>query len=159
MTDTRDIVESAAINLAHALFARLVDIENFAVTTAAELRSEILASATLHVRNLHQRTGDDANLGSARVVCRALYGSTQPPAEFWRTKLGGDVSWAIGYPQPTASPSTVADILGCSRSYVSRLIREGTLTVDEFGFGQVWSDTIRAYARRTAAHNRGGHRD
>jgi hypothetical protein len=157
VTDTRDIVESAAIDLAHQLFARLVDIENFAITTAAELRSEILASATMHVRNLHQRTGDDANLGSARVVCRALYGNTPPPAAFWRTKLGGDVAWAIGFPQATANPSTVADILGCSRSYVSRLLREGTLTADEQG--QVWSDTIRAYARRTAAHNRGGHRE
>jgi hypothetical protein len=158
VTDTRDIVESAAINLAHALFARLVDIENFAVTTASELRSEILASATLHVRNLHQRTGDDANLGSARVVCRALYGSGEPPATWWRTKLGGDVAWAIGYPTPTASPSATADVLGCSRSYVSRLIREGALITDPDN-GRIWSDTIRLYARRPAAANRGGSRD
>jgi hypothetical protein len=154
VTDTRDIVESAAIDLAHQLFARLVDIENFAVTTAAELRSEILASATLHVRNLHSRTGDDANLGSARVVCRALYGPGEPPAAWWRTKLGQDVAWAIGYPTPTASPSATADVLGCSRSYVSRLIREGALITDDGG--RIWSDTIRMYARRPAAANRGG---
>lgn len=155
MTDTRDVLETEAINLAHALFARLADIENFAVTTAGELRSEILASATLHVRNVHGRTGDDANLGSARVVCRAMFGPGEPPADWWRTKLGQDVAWAIGYPTPTASPSATADVLGCSRSYVSRLIREGALVTDPDS-GRIWSDTIRLYARRPAAANRGG---
>lgn len=154
MTDTRDTIESAAIDLAHALFRRITDIENFAVTTASELRSEILSSATLHVRNLHGRTSDDASAGSARVVCRSLFGDNPPPATWWRTKLGQDVAWAIGYPWPTATIAEAVAVLGCSRSYVLRLVREGKIETE--ANGNVYAASLRNYARRTAAANRGG---
>lgn len=160
MTDTRDTLETEAINLAHAIFRRLVDIENFAVTTASELRSEILASASLHVGHLNARSAqgiDGAAIGSARVACRALFGDTEPPAAWWRTKLGRDVAWAIGYPAPTASVYAAVDVLGCSRSYVLRLIREGRLAVDKDG--DVYAESLRDYARRGPAANRGGNRD
>ena len=157
MTDTRDVTETAAINLAHTLFARLVDIENFAVISAAELRSEILASATHHTRNLHQRRGDTENEGSARVTCRALHGPDHPPAEFWATKIGRDIAWAIGYPHPTAPLWAAVAVLGSSKSYVHRLVRERTLATD--AAGDVRATSLRDYARRTPAANRGGHRD
>lgn len=154
MTDTRDTHETEAINLAHALYRRLVDIENFAVTTAGELRSEILASASLHVRNLNSRADEDAATGSARVVCRALFGDNPPPTTWWRTKLGQDVAWAIGYPWPTATIAEAVAVLGCSRSYVLRLVREGKVETE--ANGNVYSASLRDYARRTAAANRGG---
>lgn len=154
MTDTRDTLETETINLAHALYRRLTDIENFAVTTANELRSEILASATLHVRNLHRRQDDLENTGSARVVCRALFGDNDPPSNWWRTALAQDVAWAIGYPTSTATVAGAVDVLGCSRSYVLRLIREGRLITNSAG--DVVSVSLRDYARRTAAVNRGG---
>lgn len=156
MTDTRDALETEAINLAHNIFRRLADIENFAVTTAAELRSEILASATLHVRNLHARPTDDtAAIGAARMVCRALHGDTLPPDAWWRTKLGADVAWAIGFPRDTATVAEVVAVLGCSRSYVLRLIRDGKLLTA--AGGGVVAESLRDYVRRTpAAYNRGG---
>lgn len=154
MTDTRDTLETEAINLAHALFRRLAHIENFAVTTAGELRSEILASASLHVRNLHNRTDEAAAVGSARVVCRALFDDNDPPADWWRTALAQDVAWAVGHPSSTASVAAAVDVLGCSRSYVLRLIREGRLLTNSAG--DVVSVSLRDYARRTAAVNRGG---
>lgn len=154
MTDTRDTLESEAIDLAHALFRRLTDIENFAVTTAGELRSEILASATLHVRHLNRREDSPENAGSARVVCRALFGDNPPPAAWWRTKLGQDVAWSIGYPWPTATIAEAVAVLGCSRSYVLRLVREGKVETE--ANGNVFAKSLRDYARRTAAANRGG---
>lgn len=154
MTDTRDLLESAAIDLAHQLFTRLVDIENFGFVSAAELRSEILASASLHVRNLHHRRGDTENEGSARVTCRALHGLSDPPAGFWATKVGRDVAWAIGYPLHTAPVWAVVAVLGSSRSYVHRLIRENTLTTGDNG--EVFAMSLRDYARRTPAPSRGG---
>lgn len=158
MTDTRDVAETDAINLAHALFRRLNDIETFALTTATELRSEILASATLHIRNLRSRRDDATTEGSARVVCRALFGeNTEPPAEFWATNLGRDVAWAIGYPLDTATVSAAVAVLGTSRSYVHRIIRDKILTADEAW--NVTAASLKDYVRRPAAYNRGGIRN
>lgn len=155
MTDTRDTHENEAINLAHNIYRRLTNIEAFAVTTAGELRSEILASATVHVRHLTRREDSPENAGSARVVCRALFGDTYPPPAWWRTTLGQDVAWAIGYPTAVATVHDAVSVLGCSRSYVLRLIREGKLLTHASGL--VLSDSLRDYARRTAAANRGGY--
>jgi hypothetical protein len=155
VTDTRDTLETEAINLAHALFRRLAHIENFAVTTAGELRSEILASASLHVRNLHNRTDEAAAVGSARVVCRALFGDNDPPADWWRTALAQDVAWAIGHPHSSLTVHAATCVLGCSRSYVLRMIREGRIAVSPLG--NVASESLRDYIRgTTAAANRGG---
>lgn len=155
MTDTRDVLESAAIDLAHTLFARLTTIEDFALNTAGELRSEILASATLHIRNLHER--NERAEGSARVTCRALYGNGHPEPTWWATKTGRDVAWAIGYPLPTAPLWAVVAILGSSRSYVHRIIRDTTLTTDSVT-GEVLATSLRDYARRAPAPSRGGTR-
>jgi hypothetical protein len=155
VTDTRDTLETEAINLAHNIYRRLTDIEDFAVTTAGELRSEILASATLHVRNLNMRRNDTAGIGSARVVCRALFGDNDPPSNWWRTALAQDVAWVIGYPAATTTVAGAVDVLGCSRSYVLRLIREGRLATNSAG--DVVAVSLRDYIRQTtAAANRGG---
>lgn len=154
MTDTRDTLENEAINLAHNIYRRLTNIEAFAVTTAGELRSEILASATVHVRHLTRREDTPENAGSARVVCRALFNDNDPPSNWWRTPIGQDVAWAIGYPTATATVAATVDVLGCSRSYVLRLIRDGRLATN--GAGDVVAVSLRNYARRTAAANRGG---
>lgn len=155
MTDTRDTLESEAINLAHAIYRRLTDIENFAVTQAGELRSEILASASLHVRNLRTHTSDLESVGSARVVCRALFGDNEPPPTWWRTQLAQDVAWAIGYPHASLTVYAATCVLGCSRSYLLRMIREQRIA--GAGTGWVFADSLRDYVRSTAAApNRGG---
>lgn len=152
MTDTRDLVETTAINLAHALFARLVHIEDFAMVGAGELRSEILASATMHVRNLHQREAGLVNEGAGYMVCRALFGTDGDiPEEWWRTKLGQDVAWAIGHPHDLVPAAQAQAVLGCSRSYIRRIMRDGTVSSVA---DHVNALSLRAYIRRTAI-NRG----
>jgi hypothetical protein len=152
VTDTRDILESAAIDLAHQLFTRLADIESFALTTASDLRSEILASATMHVRHLHNREAGLVNEGAGYTVCRALFGTDgEVPEEWWRTKLGQDVAWAIGHPHDLVPAAQAQAVLGVSRSYMRRIMRDGTVSSIA---DHVHAASLRTYIRRTAI-NRG----
>jgi len=146
VTDTRDVLENEAINLAHQLFARLSDMETFAVTTASDLRSHILTAATRHVHHLHNRDGGLVNEGSAIMVCQALFGNGDVPEEFWRTKIGQDVAWAIGHPHDLVPAAQAQAVLGVSRSYIRRLMREGTVTSLA---DHVNASSLRNYIRRT----------
>lgn len=152
MTDTRDVAETEAIKLAHQLYTRLAAIEEFTAHNLPDMRGRILTAAAYHVDVLAMRD-DHANVATAaRTVCRALFGDGDIPEDFWATKLGRDVAWAIGYPWELVPVAQAQAVLGVSRSYLRRLMRENVLA---FIADHIYADSLRDYARRTPAANRG----
>lgn len=153
MTDTRDVAETETIKLAHALYTRLAAIEEFTAHNLPDMRGRILTAAAYHVGILAAREDNTDVTTAAQLVCRALFGDTDIPEEFWATKLGRDVAWAIGYPWELVPVAQAQAVLGVSRSYLRRLMRENVLA---FIADHIYADSLRDYARRTPAANRGG---
>lgn len=132
MTDTSDdVVRAAAIQLTHQLHGRLRAIEQFTGYTYPNVRGDLQKRAVALVATLHDRSDSDDTLLEQRAydVCRLLFGEGQhPPAEFWSTKLGADVAWAIGYPVPEVPTQLAAAVLRCSRQRVWKITGTETIT-------------------------------
>jgi hypothetical protein len=122
MKDTSDAVREAAVELAIKLHARLRAIEQFTGYTYPNVRGDLQKKALALVTHLDRRHSDDDPMMDerAREMCRVMFGEGQdPPIQFWSTKLGADVAWAIGYPIPgTVAPTVAAAVLRCSRQMV-----------------------------------------
>lgn len=134
MKDTReDAVRAAAVELAQKLHERLRAIEQFTGYTYPNVRGDLQKTAVALVTHLDRRhTEDDFLMDErARQMCRLLFGAGQhPPIEFWATKLGTDVAWAIGYPLPDGiTPTIAAAVLRCSRQMVWKLTKQGTIAL------------------------------
>lgn len=126
-----DAVRAAAVELAQKLHARLRAIEQFTGYTYPNVRGDLQKKAFALVTHLDRRHTDDDPLMDerAREMCRLMFGEGQhPPIEFWATKLGTDVAWAIGYPlEEGITPTIAAAVLRCSRQNVWKLTKQGAL--------------------------------
>jgi hypothetical protein len=125
-----DAVRAAAVELAQKLHARLRAIEQFTGYTYPNVRGDLQKKALALVTYLDRRhTEDDPLMDErAREMCRLMFGGDKhPPIEFWATKLGTDVAWAIGYPLEEVTPTIAAAVLRCSRQMVWKLTKQGTL--------------------------------
>lgn len=139
---TDDVVKAAAIQLTHQLHARLRAIEQFTGYTYPNVRGDLQKRAVALVSSLHERAGDDDVMleQRARDVCRLMFGEGQhPPIEFWSTKLGTDVAWAIGYPlEEGITPTIGAAVLRCSRQSLWKATGRGaTALTPEFLRAQI----------------------
>lgn len=128
---TDDVVKQAAIQLTQQLHARLRAIEKFTGYTYPNVRGDLQKRAIALVSSLHERGGDDDVMleERARDVCRLMFGEGQhPPVEFWATKLGTDVAWAIGYPVAEGITPTIGSaVLRCSRQSLWKITDRGTV--------------------------------
>jgi hypothetical protein len=126
-----DAVRTAAVELAQRLHARLRAIEQFTGYTYPNVRGDLQKKAVALVTHLDRRhTEEDLLMDErAREMCRLMFGEGQhPPIEFWATKLGTDVAWAIGYPLADGiTPTIAAAVLRCSRQMVWKLTKQGTI--------------------------------
>lgn len=134
MTNTSDVVELTAIDLAQKILVRLTAIERFTGHEYAKVRQDILARAIDIVGQLRARRSGDHDLHAdqhdAAVICEVLFGVGQDPsAEFWDTPLGTDVAWAIGYPLPDVPIWAAAAVLHMTRQSVWLAISEGRLAM------------------------------
>lgn len=144
MTNTSDVVELTAIDLAHKITVRLLAIERFTGREYAKVRQDVLARAINTVGQLRARRSGDHDLHAdqhhAAVICEVLYGVGQdPPPKFWDTPLGTDVAWAIGYPLPDVPVWAAAAVLHMTRQSVWLAMNEGRL--------QMTPDSVRAHLR------------
>ena len=129
-TTAEDAVRAAAVELAQKLHARLRAIEQFTGYTYPNVRGDLQKAAVALVTSLDRRHTEEDHLMDerAREMCRLMFGGDKhPPIEFWATKLGTDVAWAIGYPLPEITPTVAAAVLRCSRQMVWKLTKQGTI--------------------------------
>lgn len=145
MTNTsEDVVKEAAIQLTQQLHARLRAIEQFTGYTYPNVRGDLQKKAVALVTTLHERgDGEDLLLEQrAHDVCRLLFGEgNHPPAEFWQTKLGADVAWAIGYPVEEVPTQLAAAVMRMSRQRVWKTFGDGKITASAL------RDALRSSAR------------
>lgn len=132
MNDTRDLVETAALQLTQQVHARLSTIERFTGNTYSVARGDIMRAAVALVAQLDRfdsPSGADRQVReqAARAVCDAMFGDAHPPLEFWATDLGRWVAMAIGYPRADITPTIAAAVLRCSRQNVWKQTSNGTL--------------------------------
>lgn len=133
MKDTRDeAIRAAAVELSNILQARLRAIERFTGYTYPNVRADLQKRAVALVTALDRRHSDDDDPmleERAREMCRLMFGDGQhPPIQFWATKLGADVAWAIGYPlEEGITPTIAAAVLRCSRQMVYKLTDRATI--------------------------------
>lgn len=133
MKDTSDAVRAAAVELAQKLHARLRVIEAFTGYTYPNVRGDLQKKALALVTYLDRRYEEDDLMMDerAREMCRVMFGEGQhPPIQFWSTKLGADVAWAIGYPlEEGITPTIAAAVLRCSRQMVWKATRRGAIAL------------------------------
>lgn len=148
MTNTsEDVVKAAAIQLTHQLHSRLRAIEQFTGFTYPNVRADLQKKALALVTTLHERGNDQDQMleDRAKDVCRLLFGEKQhPPAEFWSTKLGADVAWAIGYP-PVALGEEIPRQLAAA---VLRMSRQRAWKI--LGNEPITAETLRSIVRGSA---------
>lgn len=76
-------------------------------------------------------------------VARAVVGFDQlARAEFWGTPLGRLLFSAGGFPTETCSQTVAANVLSCSRQWVSAMLADGKLTPGDWK--SVYVDEVRA---------------
>jgi len=87
--------------------------------------------------------------GAAHVLCEAMFGDKEPPADFWATETGRAVALAIGYPRPLCPRPMVERILSpLSRQRVGEMIKLGKLTeVIEDGQRYVTASSVKERMR------------
>lgn len=147
MKDTSEAVREAAVALAQRLHERLRAIEQFTGYTYPNVRGDLQKKALALVTYLDRRYSEEDLMMEerAREMCRLMFGAGQhPPLNFWSTKLGTDVAWAIGYPLADGiTPTTAAAVLRCSRQMVYKLTDRATKPLTP----QLLRDSIRSSER------------
>jgi hypothetical protein len=127
-------------------------VEKFASATGhgidfGSLRLSLLSAAVGYSTLLEEPARQE---GAAYMLCEAMFGDAEPPAEFWATETGRAVALAIGYPRPYAPRPIVEHILApLSRQRVGEMIKLGKLTesVDEQGKRWVTASSIKERMR------------
>lgn len=125
--------------------SRARDLETFLSTSLAGQHRVLSAARRLIDAMEDEREASDA----AYTLLRGMYGSDDPPREFWATAAGRAIARAIGFHRAVVPYMTAAAILGVSRQRVYQLAEEGRLQRAPNGDG-VTAYSLRRYLSATA---------
>lgn len=90
----------------------------------------------------------DSPESALRAVRAIVDPAEMGTAAFWRTPLGVLVFAAGGYPNETLPQTLAALVLGCSRQYVSEMVKTGKLAAPHAESRMVGSAAVRDLLRR-----------
>jgi len=90
----------------------------------------------------------DSTESSLRAVRAIVDPAEMSAAAFWQTPLGALAFSAGGYPNAEMPQSLAALVLGCSRQYVSEMVKSGKLTAPHTGSRMVLAEGVRELLRR-----------
>lgn len=147
MADTSEDLETEATNISIMINRQVNAMEHLTQQTYAEMRNKLVESVSSAVHLLAARVDGHHTEVVARRLCNVLFGASAPPDDFWATRTGQNVAWAIGYPKLSAPVLSAAAVLRMTRQNVHKLANESVLTRCDGGIG---AESLRMFIRRRA---------